>query len=71
MYKYKVQLRTEGLHMFTKEEIALLDQALDMAIASQKRGQNSSKNPQLVVVYEAIERDLVQLKAKVLTQKPK
>lgn len=57
--------------MFTENELALLNTALDQSLASNKRLQAS--RPQFSVVWRQVESDLLAVKAKVNTPptKPK
>lgn len=51
--------------MFNVNEKTLILTALDQSIASQKRGQNTTKNPEFKVLYEKLETELHTLKAKI------
>lgn len=57
--------------MFTTNELQTLCDALDMAIQSNKRAQNSKHNPAFQVVYEKIASELQQLKAKLMAERDK
>lgn len=57
--------------MFTYAEKELIVGALEQAIASQKRAQNSSKNPMLIPVYKQIQNELEAVKLKVTNTKDK
>lgn len=54
--------------MYTEAEFNMLNDALDMAINSNKRAQNSKHNPMFDAVYKKLEQDLQALKAKVYAQ---
>lgn len=50
--------------MFTEIELQMLNDALDMAITSNKRAQNSKPNPAFIPVYKKLQDDLNALKIK-------
>lgn len=54
--------------MYTEAEFNMLMDALDMAINSNKRAQNSKHNAMFDAVYKKLEQDLQALKAKVYAQ---
>lgn len=51
--------------MFTSDELNILNDALNMALASNKRMQNSK--PKFAAVFQQIENDINSLKGKLLT----
>lgn len=53
--------------MFNEQELAILTNALDQALASTKRAQNTSKMPQLKEIYRLAQQDIEQLKHKLHT----
>lgn len=56
-------------HSLNPQEILLIIAAIDLALASRRRGMNTAKNPAFKELYEKDLREYVALEQKLLTYK--